>query len=251
VEGDICKEGLAMKAEMRKQIVEDVQVILNCAASVDFNEPLRDAIEINYNGSLRMQELALECKNLDVFTHVSTCYVNCDKKGFISEKIYQIDRDSEELIKKILQMTPQQIVSKTKEILGAFPNTYTFTKSMAERTLAKRRGNLPMVILRPSIIGCCLSEPFIGWIDSLGASGGLTFAGGMGIVKFIYGKVSSIADLVPCDLVVNAIIVSAVQGAKKDDLQLVNCGTSNLNPLTWNMYMKYCLEYVKHQPFAN
>jgi len=37
-----------------------------------------------------MLELAKECKMLDVFTHVSTAYVNCNRTGYIEEKIYDL-----------------------------------------------------------------------------------------------------------------------------------------------------------------
>jgi hypothetical protein len=55
-------------------------------------------------GCLRMHDLAKECKLLQIFTHVSTAYVNCEKKGFIKEQIYDIDQDSEEVINKVLKM---------------------------------------------------------------------------------------------------------------------------------------------------
>ncbi len=35
-----------------------------------------------------MQNLAKQIKNLDIFTHVSTCYVNCNMTGLILEQIY-------------------------------------------------------------------------------------------------------------------------------------------------------------------
>ena len=62
--GDICKEGLGLSPEDRKMIVNDLSVIMNIAASVDFNERISDALQINYFGCLRMMELASECKNL-------------------------------------------------------------------------------------------------------------------------------------------------------------------------------------------
>jgi hypothetical protein len=52
-----------------------------------------------------MHDLAKECKLLQIFTHVSTAYVNCEKKGFIKEQIYEIDQDSEEVINKVLKMS--------------------------------------------------------------------------------------------------------------------------------------------------
>jgi hypothetical protein len=36
-----------------------------------------------------MLELARSIKNLSVFTHISTCYVNCDQSGLIKEEIYE------------------------------------------------------------------------------------------------------------------------------------------------------------------
>ena len=79
IEGDICKEGLALKPEDRALLINDLDIIINVAASIDFNERLCDALQINYYGCLRMLELATECKHLIMFTHVSTCYVNSDK----------------------------------------------------------------------------------------------------------------------------------------------------------------------------
>lgn len=81
---------------MRKQITEDLQIVINCAASVNFDDPLPDALQINYFGCLRMLELAKECKNIEVFEHVSTAYVNSNRSGFIEEKIYNIVDDPEQ-----------------------------------------------------------------------------------------------------------------------------------------------------------
>jgi fatty acyl-CoA reductase len=39
-------------------IVEEVNVIINSAASVNFDDPLLDAIQINYFGCMRILELA-------------------------------------------------------------------------------------------------------------------------------------------------------------------------------------------------
>jgi len=54
IEGDIVKEGLAIKPEDRERLTNELDVIINCAASVDFNERLCDAFQINYFGCLRM-----------------------------------------------------------------------------------------------------------------------------------------------------------------------------------------------------
>jgi thioester reductase-like protein len=101
VEGDITKEGVGLSAEMRHQIVQDVNIIMNVAASVDFNEFLKDSLKINYFGCLRMLELAKECRSLNVHLHVSTTYVNSNKLGFIKEDIYDRSDDITKVVQRI------------------------------------------------------------------------------------------------------------------------------------------------------
>lgn len=70
--------GLGLLPETRATLVNDLHIILNSAASIDFEEPLYDALQINYFGALRILDLALECKNLIALHHVSTAFVNSD-----------------------------------------------------------------------------------------------------------------------------------------------------------------------------
>ena len=39
----------------------------------------------------------------------------------------------------------------TPSILGSLPNTYTFTKNLAEKVTAKEANKLPVAIVRPSV----------------------------------------------------------------------------------------------------
>ncbi len=143
-----------------------------------------------------------------MFTHVSTCYVNCDKEGFIKEDIYDINEDVETFMNRIQSMSLEEQDAKTLEILGRFPNTYTFTKSMAERAIKKRRpAGLPMLIVRPSIVGACYRDPMPGWTDTLSALGGLGFAAGLGILNYVNTKDERIFDLIPADFVSHNTIV--------------------------------------------
>jgi hypothetical protein len=68
---------------------------------------------------------------------VSTAYVNSNRRGFIEEKIYDLpnSEDAEEVISRIQKMNPQYISENEKALLGEYPNTYTYSKSMAERAL--------------------------------------------------------------------------------------------------------------------
>ena len=74
---------------------QDIQLVrstthiyLHSAATVNFNEPLDVACNLNTLGTLRVFNLAKKSPNLEVFLHISTAYVNCNKRGFIEEKLY-------------------------------------------------------------------------------------------------------------------------------------------------------------------
>ena len=54
-----------------------------------------------------MMELAKECRHLDVFTHVSTCYVNCNQPdGPVQEEVYDQDMDVESKVARLMAMNP-------------------------------------------------------------------------------------------------------------------------------------------------
>jgi len=135
-------------------------------------EPLRDALQINYFGVLRVQDLAKECKNLICMVHVSSTFVNSNQPPYeprVKEQLYKqkIDCEPDEFINRLASMNPQALETETPKILDqlGFPNTYTFSKNMAEQVIVKRRGNMRLSILRPSAIKACAREPFPGWMD--------------------------------------------------------------------------------------
>jgi len=144
-------------------------------------------------------------------------------------------------------MSPEKQDENLAKILGDWPNTYTFTKSMAERTLKNiRKPVLPVVILRPSIIGGALKEPMLGWTDTFSAAGGLSLGVGLGLVNSIRGRKEIVSDLIPVDMVTNAIIVSTAIGSLKQELKVVHIATSHLNPITWGRYMQIGFDKIKN-----
>ena len=112
-----------------------------------------------------MFELAKRCKRMENFVHVSTAYVNSDKFGFVEEKIYDYGIDVEKQVNDLMRLPAVLSEKQTNEIIGKFPNTYTFTKSFAERVLQKKRPDgMQITIVRPSIVGCSFRDPFPGWV---------------------------------------------------------------------------------------
>ena len=47
----------------------------------------------------------------------------------------------------------------TPKLIGDKPNTYTYTKQLAETLLMEEGGDLPLAIVRPSIVTAAWREP--------------------------------------------------------------------------------------------
>ena len=94
---------LGLSPNDREVLVNEVNIIINSAASVNFDDPLQEALQINYFGCQRMLELAKECTSLDVFTHVSTAYVNCDRTGYIDELVYNDTDNIDQIVGNIMK----------------------------------------------------------------------------------------------------------------------------------------------------
>lgn len=61
----------------------------------------------------------------------------------------------------------------TPLLLEKRPNTYTYAKSLAESQLIKDAKYLPLIIVRPSIIGAMWRDPLPGWTDNVNGPTGL------------------------------------------------------------------------------
>ena len=88
INGDLLKDNMGMSDSDRQRLKGNLDIVINSAASVKFDEPLHDALAINYYGSQRVQQLALDC-NSELFIQVSTAYVNCNHFGTMEERIYE------------------------------------------------------------------------------------------------------------------------------------------------------------------
>ena len=66
---------------------------------------------------------------------------------------------------------------------------------MAEHLLIENNTkNIPILILRPSVIVASLDDPFPGWTDSTSLAGGIYLVAGLGILKELPGDPNNIGD---------------------------------------------------------
>src|SRR3954466_938682 len=94
----------------------------------------------------------------------------------------------------------------------AWPDAYAYTKALGEQALTEMKGNVPVSIVRPSIIESALAEPFPGWIRGFRMAEPLILSYARGLLKEFPGVPEGTVDVIPVDIVVAAIIAVAPRG---------------------------------------
>lgn len=252
--GDLSLDQLGFSQADLKLFVDNVHIILHCAATVDFNERIDQALKMNVFGALRLLNMAKRCKNIEAFIHISTAYVNSNyvqKPGNrhhpvrIRETIYPLAFDPQDVVDQVMAMSEDDLnafsLKHSLNGVGAlWPNTYTFSKCIGEHLIRDQRGHVPLAIIRPSIIGASWEEPVPGWVDSAMAAGAVYMAIGLGMARIMPGRYDGIASVVPVDLLINIIIAmvpavkkNAAKARRKDQqpsLMLCHSCTSDVQP---------------------
>ena len=268
IRGDVTEPKLGMSSSDEELIIDTVSVILHVAATVKFDDEMNNAIRMNVIGTYSIIDLAKKIKNLSSIVHTSTAYVHCYRpwtnKDQCGEQFYPMpigkyDSLSPEELIAVYEDAKKNGVDKTDDILGTFPNTYIFTKVWAEKVLSEIATDLPIVIMRPSIVTASWKEPFPGWVDNLNGPTGILAAAGVGLMQTMYCIRWKRADLIPVDLACNLLGVLPWKVGTRDSkaLTIYNCTSGYEVPLTWGdvatalrYLMKYPLEKMLWYPYA-
>lgn len=205
VEGDVCQPNFGMSKANLLRIMNEVSVIFHSAATVKFDDPLKQSIGINITGAKHMIDICRKIPQLAAVVHVSTAYANCNQSS-IDEHIYPVDIDPERLIEMADWLSQDALQELKKHLLGTRPNTYTYTKALGEWLVYKCARDLPIVICRPSIVVATWKEPFEGWIDNVNGPTGVVLGAGKGLIRSMLCESKNVADLVPADTVINLIV---------------------------------------------
>lgn len=90
-------------------------------------------------------------------------------------------------------MSEDMLLGITKPLMDKYPNTYTFTKSLAEQLLHEEASDLPLIVIRPSVVSSTLNDPvpvstnlFIQLIVWLGNNGFLKTASHFGLFFWFF-----------------------------------------------------------------
>uniref|UniRef100_A0A0A9XS04 Fatty acyl-CoA reductase n=1 Tax=Lygus hesperus TaxID=30085 RepID=A0A0A9XS04_LYGHE len=249
VEGDVALEDAGLSKNDKAKVVGETQVVFHVAAYINFNAGLGRAVRINVQGTSYILDLAKSMPNIRVFVYTSTAYCNCTQSDVILEKVYPSKWAPRDFIKHIESMSTDEIAIQQPSILGSFPNAYVFSKLLAENLITSERGNIPVAIVRPTIVMGALKSPMPGWVDNVnnGAAGFIAGAG-RGVFRSIHGDGSKVADIVPCDQFANLLVACAWDVAMNGDLRVYHHSSGRDNPIKWSDYVGLSVEGARKYP---
>nr|CAD7460311.1 unnamed protein product [Timema tahoe] len=252
--GDCALPGLGLSETDRLKLVDQVNIVFHGAATVRFDERIDVAIGINASGTKNMLELARNMIGLKAFIHVSTAYAHCTLSR-IEEKFYPSPHSFDQLMAIIQNLTDQELEKIAPELLKNIPNTYVYTKAIAESIIKEEAGNLPIGVFRPAIVIGTHSEPLPGWIDNVYGPTGIFVGAGIGILRTINVDPCISANLVPVDMAVGALIASAreVHNTQRklgdsEGIPIYNYVSSAQNPIQWHNFVDMAKNHGKDVP---
>ncbi|KAF7020252.1 hypothetical protein CFC21_033370 [Triticum aestivum] len=241
--GDIIYENFGLDSAQLGELSKDVDVIVNGAATTNFFERYDVAFDVNVLGVKHICAFATKCPKLKMLLHVSTAYVAGEQEGIIPEKPILMGETI-----KAGRKTMKELGLKRARHFG-WPNTYVFTKAMGEMMMGLLPMDFPVVIIRPSIITSALKEPLPGWMEGIKTIDSVVIGYAKQTLPFFLVDLDLIMDVIPGDMVVNAMMVAMVAHSEDQQVQIIYHVTSSLrNPAPYAILWKSLFRYFSDNP---
>jgi alcohol-forming fatty acyl-CoA reductase len=132
-----------------------------------------------------------------------------------------------------------------------FSDIYSFTKAMAEHAVVELHGQIPLSIVRPSIIESALAEPFPGWLEGFRMAEPLILAFGRGILRDFSGLPDSLLDIIPADFVVNTVLAVAANPPPDAKPRVYHAASGTRNPLRFRRVADEATRYFGEHPLRD
>ncbi len=269
VAGELTAPALGLDAVAFDRLGQSLDVIINCAASVNFREELDQALAINTLCLRSLLDLA-ERGTRTAFVQISTCYVHGYHQGRIEEVnhppakggiplhadgYYDVEPVIEQFqadIGKVLARHPgDEARSRALIDLGirhahryGWNDTYTLTKWMGEQLLFKYRQGKSLTIVRPAIVESTWQEPVPGWVEGVKVADAVILAYAREKVFLFPGRRRGVIDVIPVDLVANSIVLAAAetQVEHSTEHRIYQCCSGDTNPITLGEFIDHLQE---------
>lgn len=286
VAGDMTKENLGIEKDMVDVLRKEVDIILSSGATTTLDKRYDVALETNTKAVIRLLEFGKCCEKCQLFLHISTAYVNAQREGRSLEEPfemgYSIAREKSasapaldvqgefHLANKALEdfenefsnlesckLKEAKIAQRMKDLgmerakAFGWQDPYAFTKAMAEMVICNHTKELPVVIVRPSIVESTYAQPFPGWIQGQRMIDPIIIHYGKGQLPCFLADPDAVFDLIPVDMVVNAILAAMAKHAGNCGLKVYHLASSVVNPLTVRECFRIIFEHFKCNPYID
>jgi alcohol-forming fatty acyl-CoA reductase len=128
-----------------------------------------------------------------------------------------------------------------------WPDVYAYTKALGERALLESRGDVPVSIVRPSIIESAYEEPYPGWIRGFRMAEPVIVSYARGLLKEFPGVPEGIVDVIPVDHVVGAIVATAASEPPASPT-VVQVASGSVNPLRYRRLVETVRDWFTQHP---
>jgi long-chain acyl-CoA synthetase len=187
VHGDVSLPRWGLLPARREELIDRTTHIIHGAATIGLDNPLQQARAINFEGTRRALQIALECHRrgrLEKFVHIGTVSVSGNREGDIYEHELEMGQH--------------------------FLSTYERSKFEAEQLVRCYMDQLPITIFRPSIV---VGDSRTGRTTEFNVIYYPLRLLCHGRLPFLPGTPDTLLDVVPIDWVVEAmsIIISSDQ----------------------------------------
>ncbi|XP_050558216.1 putative fatty acyl-CoA reductase CG5065 isoform X19 [Spodoptera frugiperda] len=248
--GDVTKPGFGLDQVALHQL-NQVSVVFHSAATLKFDEPLAAAAEQNVRPVLTLMDICDQLANVQVFIHVSTAYSNAELCA-VEERVYAAPLAPRRLLALVDALPPALLQEITPRLIAPKPNTYTFTKAVAESAVSERApaAHYACAIFRPSIVVSSLRHPFPGWIENLNGPSGVVAGAGKGLLRVLRCAARRRADMMPVDMAIDTLIAVAWETGVDDtrEARVYQCASS-AHAATWGQFRARMLRLVRAHPF--
>ena len=160
IDGDVAELQLGF-SEATLALLSNVSIIFHSAATVRFDDSLKYSVLINTRGTREVMKFAETLKNIKMVMHISTTYSNVFEST-IEERIYPAAADWKKTIEICETLDEDELNFFTEHYISFMPNTYVFSKNLAEHVSNDYKDKLPLVLFRPSVVIGSLKDPIPG-----------------------------------------------------------------------------------------
>jgi 1-acyl-sn-glycerol-3-phosphate acyltransferase len=270
IEGELARDRLGLEPDTYRRLQDDVDVVIGNGALAVFDAPLDQAVQTNALGPGRLLELARGGARRPFVAHVSTCYVG-NVAGPVFESPlspdwtpagpdeadpYDVDREVERLLEHVARVhadgrdAERRLVDDGLEWARrrGWRDTYTFTKAIGEQLFARHRGDVPGLILRPSVIESALRTPSPGWIDGYRMMDPLIVGYARRQLVAFPGHPEAVLDVVPVDTVVNALLMAIPFSHAGEGPDVYQVASGADNPLLMKAFCGYVRDHYRNSP---